>query len=797
MAFRFLTFELDIARRELLCDGTPIAISPKALDVLYYLMANHDRLVSKSELMDRFWSARASEAALQKTISQVRKAVGGGTSDASVIKTYHGRGFRFVAALVEVDESSASSASASAKEAAPLALREKRLATVLCARLYAPGTTAPRDDAREAAVARFLARAQLTVDQYQGAFLHTLIDGFTAAFGLDPHNEDGARRAVHCAMALAASDAAEADVNWSFGIESGALAALDGTGNGRLSLPGDIERGAAELAGMSPSGEIVVSATVRDQMRDEIEVANIQNGFRVLSVAPMTAGIPARPRKRPTRFIGRTAEMTFLATQRDMLQDGTGQAMLLSGPAGIGKTRLVSEFLGSIDEAAFRPVKVQCLPTLCNTPLAPIRALCLALFSTPPGGVIRDDTDAALLRELRDDTAGDAPELQLLSDHQRRQRSCALFDRIVNGLGTPRPLVVVFEDVHWLDSTSREYLEALLRQVDRKRLMVVMTTRPSDMPPLTETVLHLSPLNRNESLSLLRDSCDETGIPAEVATTLVERAEGNPFFIEELALAAQTGADPAVDLPTTVHSVIASRIGALAPGLRQLVYLISVIGPPAPLSLIALLLERPADTVERDMLDLVRRGFLQADPAGYGFRHMLINDTAYAMVEESDRRRLHAEIAQYLEDDDRGTTARPERLAWHHQEAGATDQAIQYWIAASRAALHRSARNEAITFAENGLALIDGETREDTRRELDLLLCLAPALIALRGFGAEAVGQAYTQADRLNRRVGNPKSEIRVRVGLWIHTWVRGRLTESLQHADELLELAAQFPDPA
>ncbi|MFV0475590.1 MAG: ATP-binding protein [Pikeienuella sp.] len=765
MPYRFLTFELDEERRELLAAGAAAAISPRAFDVLAYLIRHRDRMATKAELMDRFWSRNVSEAALQKAVSQARKALG--PAGAGAIRTYHGRGFRFVAPVAETE------AAQPAPARSPFAPAEMRYAAVLRLRL---------GDAPES----FLAEAKAIVERHEGALLRMMNDGFTAAFGLDPLREDGARRAAHSAAALAALGAGAC-----FGLDSGAIGAPD---DGGWTLPEEVEQGAVALADRARPGETLLSGAAREQLRDEAETAPAPGGFRLLALAEMSAGIPARPRRRPTRFVGRSAEMTFLAAQSDNLLRGEGQAVTLSGPPGIGKTRLATEFLAALDHIALRPLKTQCLPALANTPLAPIRALCIALPERARRGAADDDIDLALLDEILHET--NAPALHGLSDPQRRRRGFALIDRMLAIAAEEKPLVIVFEDVHWLDATSRDYLAHLLRDIGRRRLMAVLTTRPAAGAALTEAALNLSSLGRAECLALLSDASGEADLPAAAAEALIGRASGNPFFIEELALAAQSGGDPATDLPATVQAVIAARIGALDPALRAAIHVIAAIGPPAPPALIAHLLQETEAEIEAKAARLVQAGFLDADLSGCALRHMLINDAAHAMIEPTDRRCLHGEIAAWLEREG-AEAARPERLAWHHQEAGATARAISCWAAASRAALQRSAHREAAAFAENGLALAEDAAPGDLRRKLDLLLLLGPALRALRGFAAEEVGAAYRQAEALNETLGDARSEIRIQVGLWIYTWVRGRLTESLGHADQLLSIATRTADPA
>jgi len=813
MLWKFLTFELDTERRELRDGGVPVAVSPKAFDVLSYLVEHRDRMIPKPELLDAFWTSEVSEAALQKTISQIRKALGGNRGGAFAIKTYHGRGFRFVA-VVE--------GSGSCPEPEPehdrvgdgdvthrplFTVAEQRLAAVLCVRL-ADGVRGNPDGPNERnGEAQFLATAREVVDRHRGVLLNMLVDGFTAAFGLDIPFEDGTRRAVYCAAALMADIPGPRGGGMPLvaGIDTGRADARAEEDSARWVLPNEIERTAVDLTAGGASGDILLGASAWAQLGGEADVEETAAGFRLVSLGPMRAGIPARPQKRPTRFVGRAAEQAFLASHLAALRAGTGQALTLTGPPGIGKTRLVSEFLDTLDPTGFRVARLQCLPSLTDTPVAPIRDLCRLLFSNLPTGVgiegvDLDEVDVALLRDLLDDAVTDAPPLQAIPDHTRRQRSRALVDRLMRSVCTEYPHILVFEDIHWIDATSWEYLEELVRSVDRKRMMVLMTTRHLQGPESGDpagSALQLSPLGHQESMDLLRDIYGGERLDAVASKILVRRAAGNPFFIEELALAAQTGGDPATDLPDTVQAVTAIRIGSLGEDLRSLVFLVAVIGPPAPIELIAALLGLPTADVEERMLRLFRMGFVQAGPDGYTFRHMLINDTAYVMVAPADRKRLHAQIARHLETAGTAGIQRPERLAWHFQEAGEPVRAIPYWVAASRAALHRSARLEAIAFARKGLALIDTKAPDSAANELDLQLCLAPALTALRGFGADAVGEAYGRAQQLNAVIGTPKTAVRVQVGLWIHTWVRGRLTQSLDHAGRLLDLAERAPGPA
>lgn len=785
MHTRFLTFELDAGRRELRDGGRTVALSPKLFDLLAYLVEHRDRMVTKAELLDAFWPANVSEAALQKAVSQLRKALG--TPD--IVRTHHGLGFCFgptvengAAGPPATDEPDA------AASEAPTALRERRFATVLSVLIEA---SAEDPEPTEA----FLAEARERIGTHRGDLMRTTSEGFAAAFGLGLDYEDGARRAVHCAVALRRAAERSRHLDVAMAVHCGPVEVAPD--DAAWTLPGAIERGAARLAAAGRDGDVLLSSAALSQLADEVRTEPAGDGVRLLAVNPMRAGIPGRPRRRPNPFVGRAAEMAFLDMHLRQVVTGHGRAVLLSGPAGIGKSRLVAEFLGRLPAEPASPVVVPCLPGLSGSPRALIREICRALFPQDPPGLLPDELDRAVLADLREEGVTRADALERLSDHQRRRRELDVLRRSLAAICEARPLVLVLEDVHWIDATSHDLLEALLRGVDRVAALVVMTTRPGDAVPLAGPVLHLSPLSRQDSLALLRADAGDIPLADDVADRLVERAAGNPFFVEELALAARSGGDPTRNLPDTVQAVIGVRIGTLAPEPRAVLQAMAVIGPPAPVDLVAHLLGCPQEFVARALRRLTGAGFVWEEADGLGFRHILIGDAAYAMLAPRERGRLHAQIAAHLEATPEAEAARPETLAWHHQEAGDAARAVAFWTEAARAALRRSARREAAAFARNGLALIDPGWAGAERDELALQLCLGSALTALQGSGAGEVGAAYRRADMLCRVVGDSKARVRVQVGLWLHTWVAGRLTASLGHAKELLALAGRTHDPA
>jgi predicted ATPase len=329
-------------------------------------------------------------------------------------------------------------------------------------------------------------------------------------------------------------------------------------------------------------------------------------------------------------------------------------------------------------------------------------------------------------------------------------------------------------------------------------VLLVVTVRPGANPVLEGATIQLAPLAQDESLAMLREMPEAVDLSVADADALAQRAAGNPFFLEELALAVGLDTDIHSNLPETVQAVMEARIADLDIRARTLLYVISVGGPSAAVSLIAHLAGLPVAAVEQDLARLVEQGFLVADSNRFGFRHILLNDTAYAMIAPRDLEDLHARVAQFLEHEaGSDCSVRPETLAWHLQQAGDAEQAIAHWAKASQTAMYRSDRQDAIAFARNGLALLRPDMPGAARQELSLQLSLGTALMAVEGYGSARVGVALERAHALIRTGGSFKSQARIRAGLWVHTWVAGKLPESIAHAEALLDMAREVDDPA
>lgn len=784
MIYRFLDHELDTDQHELRCAGKPVRLSPKPFAVLEYLVQNSGRMVPKSELLDTFWPSNVSEAALQTTIRAIRKSLGKGAGTAA-IKTHHGHGFRFVAPLAVAEETSG----AQTRTIEPVRLCELRLVTVVFMHIRAEPAPTKELEA-------LLSQARDRIHAVDGRLQRVMIDGLIAVFGLGNHADDGARRAVTCAWDLLSSpEVAAVDGAVSFGIDCGQVPLPDEAETVAWTLPSAIERSAVQLAQPAHSGSIILGDEALSQLRDEVVCERTEDGHILVAPPIDRAGIGPPPPARMFPFVGRDRELAFLAASAAAATAGKGMAAILSGNAGIGKSRLVCEFLTRVDRERVSHAIVHCLPRMSNTPLAVVRQTLLAIGTHDAEDALDDEIDRALYRRIVDPSAPASPALDSLSEHVIRQRSRALAIDLIRAHCLAKPMVLAVEDAHWMDLGSRVFFARLIDVVDAFPLLLLLTSRPTEHAALTDAVLNLPPLGQRDCKTLLCGLAGARNMGDAALETLAERSAGNPFFLEELALALRAGRDPATELPVSVQAVIETRISSLAQELRTLLYAIAIIGPPAPLELISSLVVRDSSIVEISLAQLTDMGFLTAEEDGVQFRHMLMHDAAYAMISRNDRARLHGEVARLLEDG--ASHPLPETLALHWQEAGETDRAVAYWTKASNAALYRAAGRAAIVFANKGLDLIESGRSNSAQQEQGLQLSLATALMTRLGYGADEVGQAYYRALELSDETGSMKSRLRALLGLWVHTWVAGRLSESLSHGNALLALAEEVDDPA
>jgi predicted ATPase len=381
-------------------------------------------------------------------------------------------------------------------------------------------------------------------------------------------------------------------------------------------------------------------------------------------------------------------------------------------------------------------------------------------------------------------------------------------------------VLAVYEDVHWADPSTLELLGMVIECVRHLPVLVVVTFRPEFQPPWAGqahvTTLTMSRLGRRQGADLVARVAGEKALPAAIVEQIVARTDGIPLFVEELTKTVLesglltdagdhwelSGPLPPLAIPTTLHDSLMARLDRLAPA-KEVAQIGAVIGREFSYALLGAVADRPEAQLQPALDQLVaselvfRRG--TPPDVAYCFKHALVQDAAYQSLLRSKRHQLHARIAQALEVHfPEQAEAQPELLAHHCTQASFVEKAIDYWYKAGRQAMARSAMTEAIAQLRQGLGLLgdlpDGPARH--RRELDLQTALGGALIAVKGYGASEVRQAYGRALQLCQRTGNTGSYFSVLRGIWNWHLLRAEIHTSHQLAKQLLGMAHDQNDP-
>jgi predicted ATPase len=380
---------------------------------------------------------------------------------------------------------------------------------------------------------------------------------------------------------------------------------------------------------------------------------------------------------------------------------------------------------------------------------------------------------------------------------------------------------MVFEDVHWIDPTSREALDLIIDRIPSLRVLAIITFRPEFTPPWLGrshvTILALNRLPPRQRVQMITHVTGGKSLPKEIADQIVDRTDGVPLFIEELTktvvesgLVRETGASyalagPAAPLaiPSTLHGSLLARLDRLAPT-REVAQIGAALGRSFSHELISAVAQMPQQKLDDALAQLVtaelifRRG--TPPDAEYTFKHALVQDAAYSTLLRSRRQQLHGRIVTTLEDQlPEVVTAQPALMAQHSTEAGLSEKALGYWLKAGRQAIARSAMTEAAAHLQKGLELLRNmpDNSEHRQQELDLRITLGGALIATKGWGSPLVGETYTRARMLAEQLARPEYQLPLLHGEWNYHTVQGRHRLALSLAEQLGTIARARNDIA
>jgi predicted ATPase len=468
--------------------------------------------------------------------------------------------------------------------------------------------------------------------------------------------------------------------------------------------------------------------------------------------------------------------------------------VLLSGEAGIGKSRLVHVLTERVVDTGVSRLTLRCSPYHTNSALYPVIAHLQRLLhwqhhATPAArldtleqalqtaGLPLGETVPLLAALLSLPVPEQYPPLTLSPQRQKQQTQEALVAWLLAETAQ-QPVLAVWEDLHWADPSTLELLGLLLDQVPTTRLLLVLTCRPEFQPPWTPrsyvTPLALSRLTRPQIEEMVLRVTGGKALPAEVVQQIVAKTDGIPLFVEELVKTildaglvreeaghyVLTGPLPPLAIPATLQDALMARLDRLAP-VKEVAQLGAVLGREFAYALLRAVAPLDEPTLQQSLAQLVAAELLYQHgllpQATYFFKHVLVQDAAYQSLLRSTRQQYHARIAHVLEAQFPATaTTQPEVLAHHYTEAGLTAQAIPYWQQAGQWALERSANLEAVSHCTTGIELLKTlpETPARTQQALTLYIALGTALLMTKGQAAPEVEQAYTQARALCQQVG-------------------------------------------
>jgi class 3 adenylate cyclase/tetratricopeptide (TPR) repeat protein len=740
---------------------------------------------------------------------------------------------------------------------------ERRQLTVLFCDLVDSTVLASRLDPEEwrEVVRAYQSTCAAVIQRYDGHIAQYLGDGLLVYFGYPRAHEDDAQRAVRAGLGMVealgqlnARLTRERGVHLAvrLGIHTGLVVVGDvggGTRQEQLAL-GETPNVAARLQGIAAPNTLVISAATLPLLGGFFAcqslgtprlkgVAQPLEVYRVLYESMARSRLEAAGSTGLTPLVGREPEVALLLERWAQVKDGLGQVVLLSGEAGIGKSRLVqvlTEQVASEPQGWLTPC--QCSPYYQNTALYPM----IELLERVALRFEREESSQQKLNKLEGflvqyglPLAETVPlfaallSLPLTADYapltvspeQQKQKTLHALLTILLRIAAQQPVLFVTEDLHWVDPSTLEFLTLLVDQGPTARILALFTCRPDFTPPWTGrshlTQVTLNRLPRRQAAELTGRVAHGKALPPEVVEQVVAKTDGVPLFVEELTKMvlesgllqeraeryALTGPLPPLAIPTTLHDSLMARLDRLA-AVKGLAQLGATLGREFSYELLQAVSLWDEDTLQRGLHQLVEAEFLyqQGLPpqATYRFKHALIQDAAYQSLLKSTRQQSHQRIAQVLEARfPELCEAQPELVAQHYTAAGCDEQAIPYWQRAGQHASERSAHVEAISHFTTGIELLTTlpETPERTQQALALYIALGAALQITKGNAAPEVEHAYTQARALCPQVGETPALAPVLFGLWRYYNTRSQLHTARELGDTLLRLAQHAHDPA
>ena len=698
------------------------------------------------------------------------------------------------------------------------------------------------------------------IQRYDGHVAQLLGDGLLIYFGYPVAHEDDPHRAVRTGLGI---HNAMGDLNQGLlqakgiqlavrvGIHTGlvVVGAMGEAGRQEQLALGETPNIAARIQGLAEPNTIAMSEATYRLVQGYFEyqdlgaqtlrgVAGPLNVYRILRESGAQSRLDIVSTRGLTPLVGREQEVGLLLERWEQAKAGQGQVVLLSGEAGIGKSRLVQMLKEHVANELHIRWECRSLPYYQNTALYPLtelfqRTLQWQPEETPDEKLGKLEQTLSQYRlPLEETVLLFAPLLSLpvpeqaypplhLSPQRQRQKTLETISAILLELAEHHPVLFIVEDLHWTDPTTLELLHLVLDQTPTASLLVLLTCRPHFQPAWHHrsyiTEMTLSHLSRAQVEQIVHAMTAGETLPPEVLQQILAKTDGVPLFVEELTKAIlESGQLTAVDghyeltgsfatfaIPATLQDSLMARLDRLVTA-KAVAQYAAVIGRQFSYELLQAVSQVDEVILQHELGRLVEAEIVYhrgvPPQATYTFKHALIQDAAYQSLLRSTRQQYHQRIGQVLEEHFPETAeAQPELLAQHYTEAGLTEQAVHYWLRAGQQASKRSANLEAISHLTKGLEVLKTlpETPERIQQELKFHIALGAPLMATKGYAAAEVEQCYARAWELSQQVGESPELFPVLWGLWVFYETRAEYKTGRELGEQCLALARSIQDPA
>jgi DNA-binding winged helix-turn-helix (wHTH) protein/tetratricopeptide (TPR) repeat protein len=855
----FGPFRLDADAEILFRGSEPLPVGKRGVALLRALVDRAGAPVSKDTLIDAAWSGLAvEESNLTVQIGALRRALGVEPGGDKWIETLPRRGYRFVGPV-------ATETRAGIAEAPPPVDRtegpvaparctdtERRQITAVSCELIGPGRQRDGmdlEDWREA-VAAFRRCVAETIARHDGIIARHLGNTVLILFGYPVAHEHDAERAIRAALELKAAvpmltPVTNAPMHCRVAVATGIaiVGEIAEGGVGASEIVGDTPDLAMRLQASAQPDMVTIDRATRQLVGNLFDCRDLGaietdcgrepvRRWHVLSERIVESRFEALRGPTLTPLIGRDEDLELLLRRWAQARAGHGQVVLISGESGIGKSRMAESLLERLKDEPHVHFRSFSSPHHTHSPLYPFIALLERVAGFAPG----DSAQAKLgkLEALLKPAGRSAPrELRLIADllsvpmhgrdaalavspQQKREMTFAMLLDQLNELTARNPVVIVFEDAHWIDPTSLELLDRTVAHIADQPVLLVVTFRPEFQPAWVGqphvSLFPLRRLGRHDSVAILNSVSKGKGLPEPLVEQVLGQTDGVPLFIEELTKTVLesellrettdryelTGRLPARAIPSTLRGSLLARLDRLGSG-RKVAQIGATIGRGFSHTLIAAVSALPAQDLTEALAEIVdaelvfRRG--TPPHASYQFKHALVQDAAYSSLVRERRQQLHAAIARVLEDQFPDVVAaEPHTLAHHLTEAGHWQAAVGYWLRSGKQALGRPAYVEAANHFAKGIditALLPASAERD-RIEAALQIHAAQVNRIIKGPGAAEAKDAFARAHNLLNNCDSLPDQMIALDGLWAAHIVRGELADARIVADRCMASAAR-----